>query len=278
MSSAPVTQRPPASARARLAALRRCVLATSVIHDVDVEAGDEGALVPGDPPVLLPWSEVDASIAGCDPLSPAALRRLSRHIRVRRRVADAGGAAAALLREAARLVALPPGHESHPGPGWAQQVLPGGALDLGAGVQGLLDDPDEIVELSPHVARAAGVDVRDWWRPLCDHADAMGDLAMDRLERDRGWHLPVLRSYGGCDVLSLLASPTLRLHLAEQDSTGLCPVAVPTRSRGWLELGQPDPSFVAAAWAATDGPDRGLPRALLVTVDEVTLVRSPPER
>jgi hypothetical protein len=44
------------------------------------------------------------------------------------------------------------------------------------------------------------------------------------------------------------------------------------RTRGWLDLTRIDPAFALAAAAATDPEERGFPRGLLVTREEVVLV------
>jgi hypothetical protein len=100
----------------------------------------------------------------------------------------------------------------------------------------------------------------------------MGALAAARLGRDGTEG--VIRPVGGCDVLALLASPSLRRHLATGDGSGLRAVAVPMRRRGWYDLSRIDPAFVGAAWSATDEIDRGVAHPLLVTAEEVSL--SPP--
>jgi hypothetical protein len=51
------------------------------------------------------------------------------------------------------------------------------------------------------------------------------------------------------------------------------PVVVPMRTRGWVEISRIDPAFGPAAAAATDAVDRGFARPLLVTADELTMVR-----
>jgi hypothetical protein len=43
------------------------------------------------------------------------------------------------------------------------------------------------------------------------------------------------------------------------------------RRRGWLDLSRIDPAFTAAAAAATDPEERGFPRPVLLTLDEVSL-------
>jgi hypothetical protein len=50
---------------------------------------------------------------------------------------------------------------------------------------------------------------------------------------------------------------------------------VPMRSRGWFDLARIDPAFVGAAATATAPDERGITSPLLVTVDEVTVVRHP---
>lgn len=44
------------------------------------------------------------------------------------------------------------------------------------------------------------------------------------------------------------------------------------RRRGWTDLSLIDPAFGPAAAAATDPVDRGFPRPILITADEVTVV------
>ena len=50
-------------------------------------------------------------------------------------------------------------------------------------------------------------------------------------------------------------------------------VAVPMRTRGWLDLSRVDPAFSAAAARLTDEAERGFARPLLVTRDEVALAK-----
>jgi hypothetical protein len=160
------------------------------------------------------------------------------------------------LRATARLVALPAGHVDHLGPDWVRQHQLGGALDLGTGVLDPDDRPGVVLPLPPGIAAAAGVDPQEWWPHLFAHAERMGRLAMTRLSRDAA---SVLRPVGGCDVLALLSSPSLRGHLATGDGSGMRSVAVPIRSRGWFDLRRVDPAFVAAAWTATPSPTAASP-------------------
>lgn len=250
--------------------LRQCVLATSVLGDLDLAPRDDGVDLLGEPVVHLTWDQVAEAVAGSDPLGDVARRRLGRWLRLRRLVADHGPLAAPLLARSARLMALPADHAQHPGADWVRERTPGGLLELGIGLTGLDRDTDRSIVLPPAIAAAAGVDVDRWWPSLREHADRMGSLVASRLRRDRDAQT-VLRPVGGCDVPALLASRPLREYLARADGTGMRSVAVPTLSRGWFDLRRIDPAFVGAAWSATEPDDRGLSRALLVTADEVVL-------
>jgi hypothetical protein len=251
-------------------ALRRCVLAVSVLADVDVVPSDDGVTLPGPPAVTVGWAEI-ATAAGPDPTGAVARLRVEELLRLHTVVAALGPEAAERLRATARVVALPPGHADHLGIGWVRERLPGGALELGVGVHGLLGEGDRVTPLHPGVARAAGVEGSRWWPQLRRHADRMGALAAARLGRDGTEG--VLRPVGACDVLALLASSSLRRHIATGDGTGMRAVAVPMRRRGWYDVSRVDPAFVGAAWSATDELERGVPRPLLVTADEVALSR-----
>jgi hypothetical protein len=76
---------------------------------------------------------------------------------------------------------------------------------------------------------------------------------------------------GDCDVVTLLASLTFRAAMIEDVADGMRTVAVPMRSRGWLDLSRVDPAFSAAAARLTPAEDRGFSRPLLVTREEVQL-------
>jgi hypothetical protein len=256
-------------------ALRRCVLAVSVLADVDVVPSDGGVILPGPPAVTVGWEEI-AAAAGPDPAGDVARVRVEELLRLHTVVAGFGAGAAERLRSAARVVALPAGHADHLGITWVREHLMGGALQLGIGVHGLLGDSkeaiDRVVPLHPGVPVAAGVDATRWWPHLRRHVDRMGALAAARLGHD-GTAEGVIRPVGGCDVLALLTSPSLRRHLATGDGSGMRAVAVPMRRRGWYDLSRIDPAFVGAAWSATDPLDRGVSRPLLVTADEVSVSR-----
>ncbi len=259
--------------------LRRAVLAVSVLDDVDVTPTDDGVVVDGRHPARLGWDDVRLAHGGGD--EPLAHLRLSRWLRLHAVAAALGPDAAEGLRASARLLALPPDHADHPGPGWSLHRPMGGALDCGIGLLGLLDDPDQVVPAPASLLRCAQVPVRVWWPGLVAHASSMGRLAVDRLRRDdpgprrRPSGTPatadqlVLRPVGGVDVPTLLATHVVRRHLSASDGSGMRAVAVPMRSRGWYDLARVDPAFVQAAWTATEEVERGFRRPVLVTEDEV---------
>jgi hypothetical protein len=269
----------------------------SVLGDIDLLPREDGVLIipadaasPASAPVPVGWAELAETVGPHDPLSDAGRARVTGLLRLYRTVADHGadtdrpltagagetgsGRHAAphvideRIRLAARALALPPGHALHPGSGWVLDELRGGALDLGVGVLGLGEHPDDVRPLPPTLARRLELRPARWWPDLADHLERMGELVSGRIERDGR---PVLRPVGGCDALTLLASAPLRENLAGGDGTGLRAVAVPTRRRGWFDLAQIDPAYTAAAWSIADEPDRGLPTPVLVTRDEVVL-------
>lgn len=250
------------------------MLAVGVLGDVDVQPHDAGVAVEGS---LVDWRDIAATVGPDDPLSTSARRRVERLLRLQARLDREGDAATALLAQRLRVIALPRGHADHLGRLWVADRLLGGALDLGLGVLGLLDDPDEVVPLPPSVSGAADLPRGTWARVLA-HADEMGALCVARLERDGARGHGVLRPVGGCDVLALLASRSLRTWLANGDGSGLRALAVPMRNRGWYDLAHIDPVFVGAAWAASAENERGIAAPLLVTADEVGLGRADPTR
>ncbi len=256
------------------AALRQCVLAVSVLADLDLVPEERGVVVLVEQSSqwsVVSWQEIAETLGEHDPLSSAGRRRVTTALLLRRFALQHGRTAPQRLHQAARALALPPGHALHPGPDWVLQRLAGGALDLGVGLLGLADHVDDVQPLAPLSARTLGLRPADWWPDLVDHVERMGALTARRIHRDGR---PVLRPIGGCDALTLLASPTLRATLAGGDGSGMRAVATPTRRHGWFDLARIDPAYVSVAWSATTAPDRGLPTPLLVTRDDVV---APPE-
>jgi hypothetical protein len=249
--------------------LRQCVLAVSVLSDLDVLPSDLGVVLPGPPAVTVDWAAIRDAVGADPPSGSIARKRVENLLRLHQLVIELGPAAGERFRAAFRVVALPSGHAEHLGAAWVREPLRGNALDLGFGVHGLLGGPDRTTPVPPSVLAAVEVKARHWWPSSREHAERMGALSAARLTRDGGGG--ILRPVGGCDVLALLSSRTLRRHLADTDGTGMRSLAVPTRQRGWFDVSQVDPAFIRAAWSLTDIHERGVPVPLLVTVDEVTL-------
>ena len=250
-------------------ALKRCALAVSLLLDVDVEPSDLGIVVCGTPEVLVPWKECRRALAGADPETDEGRRLLARWLLRRRWLADHTYDD---LAERARPVGLPVDHALHPGLDWVRSRVMGDSLDLGLGFLGIQPGQPDRVTLMPQTAiEAAGLDgvAGAWWLRAENYLERMGAMAAERWFRDPK---TVLRPMGDCDVVTLLGSATFRTALAMSHG-GMRPVVVPMRTRGWTEVSRIDPAFGPAAAAATDPVDRGFPRPLLVTADEVTMVR-----
>lgn len=247
--------------------LRQCALAVAVLHDVDLTPADDGVVLPGATDVLVGWAECGRAVAGEDPESAGARQRLADWLVLRRALADHHGDD---LAERARPYAVPVLSPRHPGLDWIRKAVPGDALHLGFGFAGLDPrQPDGVIAVPHELLRAAGVRPEAWWAKAVGYLERMGQLAVQRFAREPR---PVLRPMGDCDVVTLLGSRALRTMLADQ-SGGLCPVAVPDRSRGWFDLSRVDPAFAAAAWQLTDPAARAFPRPVLVTRDEVVTAR-----
>jgi len=246
-------------------ALRRTVLAVSVLDNVDLLPGDLSVTLQGDHPDLaLAWDEIALALGDSDPDSDTARRRLRIWVKLR-----AGLARIADPETMARPVGLPIGHVLHPGRAWVRASVPGEALDLGLGLLGLLGDPDEVVVTPPTLFHAAGIDADPWWPAQARELERTGRLAAERLLRDE---TSPLRPFGDLDVLTLLCSTAFRAAICDADPVGWRTAAVPMRTRGWLDLARIDPAFAAAAALATNPDERGFDRAVLVTPEEVVMV------
>lgn len=244
-------------------ALRRLALAVCVLDDIDMVPLDDGVLLTGEQPLEVSWREMRRALAGADLEGDVARLRIRSYLSGRRIAAERH---ADDLRERARPAGLPVDHPLHPGLDWVRQRVLGGAIDLGFGFVGVGPDPDEVVIIPQGALDAAGIDPAPWWPAARDYLERMGSVAGKRLS-----DVPMLRPIGDCDVVTLLGSRSLRQALCHRDVTGMCAVAVPMRTRGWLELSRIDPAFTAVAAAATALEDRGFPRPLLITIDELTM-------
>lgn len=251
-------------------ALKRCALAVSVLMDIDAEPDDRGIVVRGVPEVHVSWKECRRALAGADPESDEGRRLVARWLLRRRWLADHTYDD---LAERARPVGLPIDHALHPGLDWVRERVMGDALDLGLGFLGIQPGQPDRVTLMPQTAiDAAGLsDVAGaWWLRASNYLERMGAMAAERFWRDK---TAVLRPMGDCDVVTLLGSWTFRAAIAGE-AGGMRPVVVPMRTRGWADISRIDPAFGPAAAAATDAVDRGFPRPLLVTPDELAMVRA----
>jgi hypothetical protein len=250
-------------------ALKRCALAVSVLLDIDAEPDERGIVVRGVPDVHVSWKECRRALAGADPESDEGRRLLARWLLRRRWLADHTYDD---LAERARPVGLPLDHALHPGLDWVRNRVMGETLDLGLGFVGIQPGQPDRVTLMPQSALEASglLDVAGaWWLRANAYLERMGALAAERFWRDK---TAVLRPMGDCDVVTLLGSWTFRAAIAGE-AGGMRPVVVPMRTRGWVDISRIDPAFGPAAAAATDAVDRGFARPLLVTADEVVMVK-----
>lgn len=239
------------------------MLAASVIDGIDAMPCDDGVVL-GGLQSLLSWDEIDQAVGTADPDSDHGRRRLRTWLGLRLRLAELPD-----LKRRVRAVGLPRGHTLHPGSPWVRHRVHGGSLDVGLGVLGAFDDPDEVVVVPPDLLAASGVDGIDAWPEQAYSLEQTGRLAAERFTNDPQGPL---RPFGDYDVVTLLASSAFRAEICAADPVGWRSAAVPMRQRGWLDLGRIDPAFAAAAASATEPHERGFSRAILVTPEEVVLI------
>ncbi len=258
----------PEADAAEVVALRRCVLAVAVLHDVDLVPDDEGVALSSGRHV--PWSAVRLGLGSLEASDPAARAALAHWLLALRTIAWRSPDD---LAARARPVGLPRGHALHPGPSWVRETVVGGALELGLGFVGVGSDPDRVEILPAGVLEAVIGDaaVADgWWKAARDYLEEMGALAAARVRRRPE---EPLRPMGDCDVATLVGARSLRAALCGHERSGLCAAAVPNRSRGWVDLSRTDPAFALVAASLADPADRGFSRPLLLTRDEVVMAR-----
>ena len=250
-------------------ALRRLALAVAVLYDVDLLPQDDGLVLPGDGEIqadihvswvtlagLLDEVEQDASEAPGERMRLDALAAWL----IARRALDGGEALLVAL-------GIPAGHQSHPGPAWVREMIPGGALCLGFGYP----TGPEHSPVPPGVLEHAGIDVGRSWQRVRAELERLGSLAA---ERDRRQRQRAIKPFGGADVVTLLASASLRRELVASESDGMVAMIVPLRTRGWRATFVSDPAYGPALAAAMPGHERGFERPLLVTAEEVRVVRA----
>ncbi len=215
------------------------------------------------------WDELHTALSTCAlDLTAETARWLRQRLEVHGLLV-AGGPDAVLAR--VRPCARPPEHPAHRGPAWVRRRVLGGALDLGLALRGLdaegRSDREAVSVALPGVL--AGLDPLDADRHAWRYLDDMAALATERLRLDPS---SVLRPLGDADVLTLLASERFRTALVGE--MRMRTAAVPTRTRGWLDLGRLDPAFAVTAAQLTTPEERGFDRPVLVTRDEVVLARA----
>jgi hypothetical protein len=257
--------------------LRHAVLAAAVLHEIDLRPAAGGVELAGRTAgrsaVLVPWRLL-AAVAGSGAPEPEVAARVAALLLVCEALLEQGTPAPDGSGVPAVACALPVGHVLHPGPAWVRFRVPGGVLDLGAGLRpapgaAAIPVPPVLVARPPAPELAVEADVL-WPRLRARHEQA-GAVAADRLRTPLAE--AVLRPVAGHDVPTLLATTAVRRALAASDGTGLRAVAVPSRDRGWFDDRRVDVAFVAAAWSITAEHNQGFPAPLLVTRDEVCLAR-----
>jgi hypothetical protein len=249
-----------------LSALRRCALAVSVLYDIDVVPHADGVVLPR--AGLVGWAAIARAVSTVDVNSERARERLGEWIWVREQVA---GLPVAVLEASARVAGMPVDSDLHPGADWVREHVPGGALDLGLGLLGLdPQSPETVVPVAESVLRDSGLYGDGWWPAARERLDRMAELAAQRRQRDDA---APLRPMGDADVVTLLGGRALRARLAAEQPDGLATAVVPLRDRGWAPATRVDPAFGPAAAAIADEVNRGFSRPLLITAEELALVR-----
>jgi hypothetical protein len=246
--------------------LRRCALGVAVLHDLDIVPAIDGVVLTGRPTVEVSWAECRRALGGVEPETDDGRHRLARWLLLRRWLADRP---LEDLAERARPYGAAVESPLHPGLDWVRRRVLGDALDIGLGFVGLdPKDPDKVLPVPERLLEVNGIAADDWWPNAVVYLERMGRMAAERLHRTP--EAP-LRPMGDCDVVTLLASLTLRANMVEEVADGMRTVAVPMRNRGWLDLSRVDPAFSAAAARLTSPEERGFSRPLMVTREEVAL-------
>lgn len=251
--------------------LRRAALAVAVIHDVDLDPAPGGVLLRGDRPLKVRWAECRRALAGSDAESDKGRRDLARWLQWRRWLADHP---MEVLAELARPYGVAVESEQHPGMDWVRRRVMGDTLEVGLGFVGLDPaSPEKVHPVPQQVLLAAGIDPTPWWPTALIYLERMGEMAAERIARNPD---EPLRPMGDCDVVTLLASRILRDALVRPSDGGMRTVAVPMRTRGWLDLNRIDPAFSATAARIASDDERGFDRPLLLTREEVVIARDEP--
>jgi hypothetical protein len=253
-------------------ALRRLALAVAVLYDVDLVPQDGGLVLTGTRDIRVSWATLSEVVdradqarwaAGEDPCERTRHEAVAAWLIARRAVAD--------LETDPGLVALgiPADDPNHPGSAWVREVIPGDALCLGFGYGAEFTEPKP---LPPGVLEHAGIDVDAAWQRVRAELERLGSLAA---ERERRQLRRAIVPFGGADVVTLLASASLRQALvAHEGDGGMIGLIVPLRTRGWRATHVSDPAFGPALAAAMPEVERGFARPLLITAEEISEVRA----
>lgn len=262
--------------------LRREVLAVMLLDDAglgDLDLGDDGVHAVADSSsVFMSWSELDEA-ADLNPVSdtPTSIRRrIARWMRLRIHLSmlatTLGDSYANHVVSQVRPRALPADHTLHPGASWLVTRVLGGSTHSGLALRGFNDDglaDSESAGLLPiRLLEYAAVPTDPAIIRARQYVHDMAELAVDRHRHDPS---AVMRSLGDADVPTLLTSPLYRHTIL--DGQGMRSAAVPSRHRGWLDLGRLDPAFAVSAAALTEADERGYNRPILITGDEIAMVK-----
>jgi len=244
-----------------------------------LEVLDDGLHLPmADSELLVTWDEcaLAADLGADTEPSPGTRRRLARWIKLRAILqswsADRQHEYVRFVVSMIRPRALPIDHVLHPGRSWIVRPILGGSTHSGLALRGFTDDaepdsdfagllPVDLLEFAG-VPRQAAIERAD------QYVHDMAQLAVDRHKHDPS---ATLRSLGDADVPTLLTNPLYRRTIL--DGQGMRSAAIPTRNRGWLDLGRLDPAFAISAAELTDPDERGYTRPVLITADEITVVK-----
>jgi hypothetical protein len=239
-------------------ALRRLALAVAVLYDVDLLPQDDGVVLTGDHEIHVGWAALRAIVERAPETNERAqLDALAAWLIARRALAAADPQLVAL--------GIPAGHESHPGPSWVRETIPGDALCLGFGY-----GPDHL-PVPPGVLEHMGTDPGKAWRHVRAELERLGALAA---ERERRQTRRAIKPLGCADVVTLLGSANLRRELVSAEAGGMIALIVPLRTRGWRATYVSDPAYGPALAAAMPELERGFDRPLLVTAEEISEVRA----
>ena len=262
--------------------LRRAVLALMLLEPGilgELEVLDDGVHVPlAESELVVSWEEcaLAADLSADMEASPQTRRRLARWIKLRAQFHTwAEQKQNEYVRYVVSLIrprALPIDHGLHPGRAWVVRPILGGCTHSGLALRGFTDDaePDaDFAGLLPvELLTFAGIPQEAAIERADQYVHDMAQLAVDRHRHDPS---ATLRSLGDADVPTLLTSHLYRSTIL--DGQGMRSAAVPTRHRGWLDLGRLDPAFAVSAAELTEPDERGYSRPVLITADEITMVK-----